>query len=289
MDGLCQAKLPTQRGAAEKSSRYVHNMNCLLGWNQLCVDIIVPRGIENRVAIDMVVGRIQRTLKDKSERHQDHLEKLGKQAEDEPLSPNVLLVEQNRQFVGMSTILQNPSTKEVDFIFYFDRISALLVERAMESTEYALTSVKTPQGSTYRGLKMEGEVSAVVVLRGGSCLETGLKRVIPECKTGRLLVQTDYRTGEPELHYLHLPEDISNHSSVLLLDPQMSSGGAALMAVRVLVDHGVPEANIVFVTYFAGKMGLNRLMKAFPDLRVVVGSIMEDFQERWIEKRYFGC
>lgn len=237
----------------------------------------------------MVVGKIQRTLEEKSKRHQDHLERLGKHAEDEPLSPNVLLMKQNRQFIGMSTVVQNPSTQEVDFIFYFDRISSLLIERALENTRYVPSSVQTPQGRSYKGLKMEGEVSAVVVLRGGSCLETGLKRVIPECRTGRLLVQTDYRSGEPELHYLRLPEDISKHSSVLLLDPQMSSGGAALMAVRVLVDHGVSEAKIIFVTYFAGKMGLNRLMKVFPELKVVVGRIVEDFQERWIEKRYFGC
>ncbi len=61
------------------------------------------------------------------------------------------------------------------------------------------------------------------------------------------------------------------------------------MAVRVLVDHGVPEEKIVFVTYFAGKIGVNRLLKVFPDVKVVVCRIVEDFEERWIERRYFGC
>jgi len=69
----------------------------------------------------------------------------------------------------------------------------------------------------------------------------------------------------------------------------MSSGGAALMAVQVLVDHGVPEGKIVFVTYFAGKMGLNRLTTVFPDVKVVVCTIVADFEERWIERRYFRC
>ena len=150
-------------------------------------------------------------------------------------------------------------------------------------------TVETPQGNTANGYEMDGQVSAVVILRAGSCLETGLKRVLPDCKTGRLLIQTNYRTGEPELHYLKLPHDISDHSGVLLLDPQMSSGGAALMAVRVLVDHGVAAERIVFVTYSAGKMGVNRLLKVFPELKVVVCRIVEDFEERWIEGRYFGC
>lgn len=60
----------------------------------------------------------------------------------------------------------------------------------------------------------------------------------------------------------------------------MSSGGAALMAVQVLVDHGVPQEKIVFVTYFAGRMGLMRLTKVFPEVKVVVCTIVADFEER---------
>ena len=159
----------------------------------------------------------------------------------------------------------------------------------MDNLHFKAVEVTSPQGSTYNGLQMDGEVSAVIILRGGSCFETGLKRVIPDCQTGRLLIQTNYRTGEPELHYQKLPSNISSHDSVLLLDPQMSSGGAALMAIKVLVDFGVPEENIVFVTYFAGKMGINRLLKVFPSMKVVVCRVVEDFEERWMEKRYFGC
>ena len=252
-------------------------------------DIIIPCRAENKVAINMVIQHIQRTLKEKSRRHQDELKRLGDHAEDEPLSPNVLVLPNTPQFQGMSTTLQSSMTDKVDFIFVFDRLSSLLVERALENQHFTSSTVKTPQGSQYKGLKYSGEVSAVVILRGGSCLETGLKRVIPEAKTGRMLVRSNYRTGEPELHYLKLAQDIATHDLVLLLDPQMSSGGAALMAVRVLVDHGVPESRVVFVTLFAGRMGLNRLTKVYPDVRVVVGEVVEDSQDRWVERKYFGC
>lgn len=129
----------------------------------------------------------------------------------------------------------------------------------------------------------------MVILRAGAAFETGLRRVIPDCRSGRILIQSNIRTGEPELHYQKLPPDIGTHDSVLLLDPQMSSGGAALMSVQVLIDHGVPEDKIVFVTYFAGKLGLNRLTKVFPRVKVVVCEIVADYEERWIEKRYFRC
>lgn len=104
-----------------------------------------------------------------------------------------------------------------------------------------------------------------------------------------MLIQTSWRTGEPELHYFKLAEDISTHERVLLLDPQMSSGGAALMAVKVLLDHGVEESKIVFVTYMAGKMGLNRLMGVFPEIKVVAGRVVDDLEVRWVEERYLGC
>lgn len=75
----------------------------------------------------------------------------------------------------------------------------------------------------------------------------------------------------------------------MLLDPQMSTGGAALMAVRVLIDHGVEEHKIVFVTCAAGKIGLKRLSTVYPKVRVIVGRIEEEQEPRWMERRYFGC
>jgi uridine kinase len=165
----------------------------------------------------------------------------------------------------------------------------LLVEKATECLQYTSCEVATPvPGQVYHGLASYGTVSAVVILRGGSIMETGLKRVIPDCSTGRMLIQTNFRRGEPELHYYSLSPDISEHTGVMLLDPQMSSGGAALMAVKVLLDHGVKESNIVFVTYMAGHYGLRRLMSVFPDIKVVVCRIVGDLEKRWVEERYFG-
>ncbi|KAI9045042.1 uridine kinase family protein [Aspergillus affinis] len=252
-------------------------------------DIIIPRGIENKTAIDMVVKHIQRKLEEKSEKHSADLRELKKIASELKLSPNVLMMPQTPQFIGMNTILQNPDTEQVDFVFYFDRLASLLIEKALDSAAYDPSFVRTPQGTTYNGLNPAGVMSAVAVLRGGSCLETALKRTIPDCITGRVLIQTNARNEEPELHYLKLPDGIETHATVMLMDPQMASGGAALMAVRILIDHGVEEKKIVFVTCAAGKIGLKRLTTVYPNLKVIVGRIEEEREPRWIEKRYFGC
>ncbi|KAJ9216033.1 hypothetical protein DTO166G4_2277 [Paecilomyces variotii] len=252
-------------------------------------DIIIPRGIENKTAIDMVVKHIQRCLQEKSDKHNADLMKLSVLASTEKFSSNVKIMAPTPQSVGMNTILQDPSTEQVDFVFYFDRLASLLIEKALDYTDYKPKTVTTPEKNEYNGVCQAGIVSAVAILRGGSCLETALKRTIPDCITGRVLIQTNDRSGEPELHYLKLPPGIEEHSSVMLLDAQMSSGGAALMAVRVLIDHGVDENNIIFVTCAAGKRGLQRLTTVYPGVKVIVGRIEEEGEPRWLEKRYFGC
>ncbi|GMF67321.1 unnamed protein product [Aspergillus oryzae] len=238
---------------------------------------------------DMVVKHIQRKLDEKSEKHRAELDQLRKIASQLQLSPNVMVMPSTSQFVGMNTILQDPKTEQVDFVFYFDRLASLLIEKALDCTSYVPAGVETPQKTTYQGLNPEGIISAVAILRGGSCLETALKRTIPDCITGRVLIQTNAQNEVPELHYLKLPENIQKHTTVMLLDPQMSTGGAALMAVRVLIDHGVEEHKIVFVTCAAGKIGLKRLSTVYPKVRVIVGRIEEEQEPRWMERRYFGC
>ncbi|KAI0193832.1 uridine kinase [Astrocystis sublimbata] len=252
-------------------------------------DIIVPRGIENLVAMTMVTHYIERKLLEKSKHHREALKSLEAGSEGEPLSKRVMFLKDTPQLRGMNTLIQDIDTLSEDFIFYFDRFTCLLIEQALNNVHYKELTVETSKGVPYHGLAPKGEVSAVLVLRGGAAFEAGLRRVIPDCRTGRLLIQNNVRTGEPELHYLKLPKDINEHESVLLLDSQMSSGGSGLMAVQVLVDHGVPQDRIVFATYSAGHVGLHRLTKVFPEISVVVGNMVPDIEERWIENRYFRC
>jgi len=301
-------------------------------------DLIVPRGIENKVAISMVSDRIRKVLSHKSQQHQSELRRLAKQAEEAPLSPNVIVLEQGPQVKGINTLLLDPKLNREDFIFYFDRIVTLLIERAVQEAPYTPHQVLTPQRSIYMGLQPKAITSATLLLRGGSALEPALRRVIPNCLTGRILIQTPPRPrhrddddsnpptpdipameasipldlakspsrgipkvkpetqeekhmlqGEPELHYRALPSDMSKHGLVLLLDTQMSSGGAALMAVRVLIDHGVEERNIVFVTWCAAVTPAKRLMAVFPEMKVVVGRLEDEEERRWIEEKYLGC
>jgi uridine kinase len=77
----------------------------------------------------MVADRIKNILTQKSELHQQQLLRLGMVAEDVALSDNAIVLEQKPQIVGINTLLLNPTLLREDFIFHFDRVAALLVER----------------------------------------------------------------------------------------------------------------------------------------------------------------
>ncbi|KAK7431361.1 Uridine kinase [Neonectria magnoliae] len=252
-------------------------------------DLIVPRGIENRVALDMMVQFIEKKLFEKSRHHREALSQLEMAYKESPLSNRVMIMDPTPQLRFMNTILQDIDTGPEDFIFYFDRLAGLIIEQALNNVQFEEAAIETPAGNRYSGLAPKGEVCAVLVLRGGSAFEPALRKTIPDCRTGRVLIQSDYSTGEPELHYLRLPDNIQSQESVLLLDTQMASGGAALMAVQVLVDHGVAQERIVLATYSAGKVGLHRLTSVFPEITVVVCNMLSTQDERWVEQRYFRC
>jgi uridine kinase len=77
----------------------------------------------------MVSKHIQRKLQEKSEKHTEELRKLGLIAAKVELPPNVHVLPSTPQFLGMNTILQNPDTQQDDFVFYFDRLSSILIEK----------------------------------------------------------------------------------------------------------------------------------------------------------------
>jgi len=104
----------------------------------------------------MVIQYIERKLIEKSKSHRAALKKLGQSSENDALSENVILLKQTSQVRGMvstctrkrrklrprhsksqfltncvlqNTIIQDIDTSAEDFIFYFDRIAALLVEK----------------------------------------------------------------------------------------------------------------------------------------------------------------
>lgn len=311
-------------------------------------DIRIPRGIDNTVAIDMLVGNIQRQLQEKSKKHLKYLTSLSDKTDplhqgnldsqksrlnsaqsdistgsllssDNETSAllmdccefpeNIFVLKQTPQVKAMHTILLDMmSTSREDFVFFFNRISMLLIQRALDEFEYKPKSVPvtTPTNKVYENsIELASIPVAVELIRGGECFEWSLKKTFPTIPIGKVLIQSDSQTGEPHLHSFKLPPIVDprvepdgsfhkgdckaqSQSKILLCDAQLNSGAAATMSVAILMDHGILEENIIVIAYLASEIALRRLHTAFPKVKIIVGMVDLKIYPRYIDNVYFG-
>lgn len=120
------------------------------------------------------------------------------------------------------------------------------------------------QGSSYLGVRSAGGgLVGVSIMRAGETMEQALREVVKDAKMGKILIQTNEATQEPELHFKRLPPEITQYR-VLLMDATVATGAAAIMAIRVLIEHDVPEANICLLALLMAHTGSLPLPPVLP-------------------------
>ncbi|XP_053430872.1 uridine-cytidine kinase-like 1 isoform X6 [Nycticebus coucang] len=212
-------------------------------------DIVVPRGSGNTVAIDLIVQHVHSQLE---ERELSVRAALASAHQCHPLPRTLSVLKSTPQVRGMHTIIRDKETSRDEFIFYSKRLMRLLIEHALSFLPFQITGVS--------------------ILRAGETMEPALRAVCKDVRIGTILIQTNQLTGEPELHYLRLPKDISD-DHVILMDCTVSTGAAAMMAVRVLLDHDVPEDKIFLLSLLMAEMGVHSVAYAFPRVKIITTAV----------------
>jgi uracil phosphoribosyltransferase len=176
-------------------------------------------------------------------------------------------------------MIRDKTTARGDFIFYSNRIIRLLVEEGLNHLPVIPHPVTTPTGRVYSGVKFQGQICGVSIMRAGEAMEQGLRDCCRSVRIGKILIQRDEETSMPKLFYDKLPEDIAERF-VLLLDPMFATGGSASMAVDVLISRGVPEDRIVFLNLIASPEGIRGFADRFPKLRIVTAFVDQGLDEK---------
>jgi uridine kinase len=114
---------------------------------------------------------------------------------------------------------------------------------------------------------------------------------------------------------LRLPKDIKDYK-VILMDATVATGAAAMMAIRVLLDHEVKEENIMIVSLLMAEIGtstspmyyfdtishnffstgIHSVAYAFPKVQIVTSAVDPEINEKFyvlpgignFGDRYFG-
>ena len=67
----------------------------------------------------------------------------------------------------------------------------------------------------------------------------------------------------------------------MLMDATVASGAAAMMAIRVLLDHDVPEENIFLCSLLMAVSGVHSIAYAFPKVQVVTTQVDPEVSDKF--------
>lgn len=95
---------------------------------------------------------------------------------------------------------------------------------------------------------------------------------MPDASVGKILIQRNEATAEPELFYSKIP--LLHGKKVVLVDPMLATGGSARCAIDVLIDAGADPKNITFVTVLSCPEGLSYITSKFPGTPVILLSFL---------------
>ncbi|CAM6119552.1 unnamed protein product [Calypogeia fissa] len=244
-------------------------------------DVIIPRGAENHVAIDLIVQHIRTKL------GQHDLRKIY---------PNVTVIQSTFQIRGMHTLVRDKEITTDDFIFYADRLIRLVVEHGLGHLPFTEKQVLTPINSVYVGVEFSKQLSGVSIIRSGESMENALRACCKGIKVGKILI---HREGDLNYHgkriWEKLPNDIADRH-VLLLDPVLATGNSAVQAIESLLEKGVPESRIIFLNLISAPEGIHAVCQRFPLLKIVTSEIDAGLNEDFrvvpgmgeFGDRYFG-
>lgn len=272
-------------GVIEQYTRFVKpSFDQFVAPSRRHADIVIPwqRG-DNVVAIDLITEHIRTKLQQPDLRR---------------IYPNLEVIPSNFQIRGMHTIIRDANTGTEDYVFYADRLLRLVVEAGLGHLHFKERAVMTPTGHQYIGVEFARRLCGVSIIRSGESMENALRACCKGIKIGKILV---HRVGdrlvtqEKELVYERLPEDIADRF-VLLMDPILGTGSSAVRAVKVLLEKGVQEGNILFLTLIAAPEGIHSLLRKFPKLKLITSEIDERIDENFrvvpgvgeFGDRYFG-
>ncbi|ESO95887.1 hypothetical protein LOTGIDRAFT_175054 [Lottia gigantea] len=242
-------------------------------------DIIVPRGGENDVAINLIVMHVHTQLQNRGFKLRSKLANAA--CNGEPTPSSLYVLEQTSQIKGLHTFIRNKDTARDEFIFYSQRLMRLLFEYAMSMIPFKSVRIETPQNVPYEGKRLTNiKICGVSILRAGETMEPALCAVCKNIQIGKILIQTNLDTGEPELHYLRLPKDIKEQY-VMLLDATVATGAAAIMAIRVLLDHDVKEDHITLCSLLMAESGVHSVAYAFPKVKIVTTAVDKEVNEKF--------
>jgi uracil phosphoribosyltransferase len=125
------------------------------------------------------------------------------------------------------------------------RLSLVLAAEATRELRTVAAYVASPLERA-DGRRIANDVVVVPVLRAGLGMVDAVLELLPDARVGHIGLQRDEHTAVASRYYAKLPPDLS-HSTALIVDPMLATGGSAVAAINVLQQAGAVDIRLVCI------------------------------------------
>lgn len=175
------------------------------------------------------------------------------------------------------TMIRDKNTGTNEFRAIVEEISMLIGYEALRDLELEEIEIETPLEKAMCPVIAGKKPAIVPILRAGLGMVGGLLRLMPAAKVGHIGMYRDEETFEPHEYFCKLPSPIEQRR-IYLVDPMLATGGSAVDAVKLIKERGGKD--ISFLCVIAAPEGIERLHTAHPDVKIFVGSLDRELNEK---------
>jgi len=175
------------------------------------------------------------------------------------------------------TMIRNKATGTNEFRAIVEEIAMLMGYEALRGLDLEYVDVETPLEVASCPVIAGKKPAIVPILRAGLGMVGGLLKLMPAAKIGHIGLYRDEETHEPHEYYCKLPAPIELRK-IFVVDPMLATGGSAIAAIDFIKQHGGKD--ITFMCVIAAPEGLEKLQKAHPDVKIFIGNLDRQLNER---------
>ena len=175
------------------------------------------------------------------------------------------------------TRMRRRETTSKDFRQLLHEISLLM---GFEITRYLETTTATVETPICKGtfpVLKDNFITIVPIIRAGIGMVDGLMELMPFAHVGFIGLSRDEETHKPVEYYCKMPKDVE-HSSIIVVDPMLATGGSAADAIDMLKARNCTEIRLMNLV--AAPEGVEHIQQRHPDVDIFVAAIDEKLNEQ---------
>lgn len=175
------------------------------------------------------------------------------------------------------TMIRDKKTGTNEFRAIVEEIAMLIGYEALRNLELEEVEIETPIEKAMCPVIAGKKPAIVPILRAGLGMVGGLLKLMPAAKVGHIGLYRDEVTFEPHEYFCKLPSPIEQRR-IYVVDPMLATGGSAVEAINFIKQRG--GQNISFLCIIAAPEGLEKLHAAHPDIKIFVGNLDRQLNEK---------